>query len=217
MDGSQATGRRAEYAEATRAAIVQAARALFAQQGYFATTVEQIAKQARVAPATVYAVTGGKKGLIVILSDIWGADPILRSSLDRLAGLDDPAQILRLVASASRQVREKYGDIMRVMLATGPHDSVAAEKLRLSTHRYRGTLATVAGRLDELGGLAPGIDARRAADVLWFYFGYSGYFTLLDDTGWSFSKAEQWLFDQCAAALLYPNSPAFLDDGSARA
>jgi AcrR family transcriptional regulator len=53
------TSRRAEYAEATRKAIADAARQLFCQRGYFATKVDDIANQARVAPATVYAVLGG--------------------------------------------------------------------------------------------------------------------------------------------------------------
>ena len=50
--------RREEYAEATRQAIVGAARRLFSERGYFATKVDDIAALARVAPATVYAVSG---------------------------------------------------------------------------------------------------------------------------------------------------------------
>ena len=52
-------GRRQEYAEANRQAIASAARRLFADQGYFSTRVEDIATEARVAPATVYSVSGG--------------------------------------------------------------------------------------------------------------------------------------------------------------
>jgi AcrR family transcriptional regulator len=44
--------RRDEYAAATRAAIIDAARKLFSERGYFATKVEEIAEAARVAPAT---------------------------------------------------------------------------------------------------------------------------------------------------------------------
>ena len=56
--------RRDEYAQATRQAILDAARQLFAERGYFATKVDDIAAKARVAPATVYAVTGGKYAVI---------------------------------------------------------------------------------------------------------------------------------------------------------
>ena len=44
--------RRQDYAEATRQAIIGAARKLFAERGYFATKVADIAAEARVAPAT---------------------------------------------------------------------------------------------------------------------------------------------------------------------
>jgi len=45
--------RRAEYAEATRRAIIAAARELFVERGYTATKVDQVAALARVSPATV--------------------------------------------------------------------------------------------------------------------------------------------------------------------
>jgi AcrR family transcriptional regulator len=69
--------RRQDYAEATRQAIIDAARRLFAERGYFATKVDDIAAKARVAPATVYAVTGGKQNLLNILITAWATDPIV--------------------------------------------------------------------------------------------------------------------------------------------
>jgi hypothetical protein len=56
------TSRRKEYAEATRQAIIAAARRLFSKRGYFGTKVYDIAPFARVSRATVYAVTAGKQG-----------------------------------------------------------------------------------------------------------------------------------------------------------
>ena len=67
MPQAQRMTRRDEYAAATRQAILDAARKLFAERGYFATKVDDIAAKARVAPATVYAVTGGKYGLLTEL------------------------------------------------------------------------------------------------------------------------------------------------------
>ena len=78
--------RRQEYAQATRQAIVDAARKLFAERGYFATKVDDIAAEARVAPATVYAVPGGKQGLLSELITTWTTDPIVEATLSRIAG-----------------------------------------------------------------------------------------------------------------------------------
>jgi AcrR family transcriptional regulator len=198
---SSPTSRRAEYAAATRAAIVDAARELFAQQGYFATTVEDIAKAARVAPATVYAVGGGKQGLISTLVELWSQAPIVAETRRRAAELTDPDEILRNAAGTVRSMREEYGDIMRVALATAPHHTAVAEGLRVATGRYRDAVAALAGRLHEVGGLHPGFTVAQATDVLWFYFGYAGFFTLVDDNGWTFERAEHWLVRQAAATL----------------
>ncbi|AHH97490.1 TetR/AcrR family transcriptional regulator [Kutzneria viridogrisea] len=194
-------GRRADYAEATRRAIIDAARELFDRKGFFGTKVDEIAELARVAAGTVYA-AGGKQGLLRILVNEWGTAPILRESRTRLAELSDPREVLALVASASRAVREDHGSVIRVLLAAAPHDETAAEGLHGTTKRYRGTLAAVAEHLHGLGALAEGLDARQATDVLWFYFGYSGYLCLTEDNGWPLAKAERWLLEQCAGALL---------------
>jgi hypothetical protein len=47
--------RREEYGEATRQAIVEAARRLFSERGYFATKVDDIAALARVSVKNVSA------------------------------------------------------------------------------------------------------------------------------------------------------------------
>jgi AcrR family transcriptional regulator len=194
--------RRQDYAEATRQAIVDAARTLFAERGYFATKVDDIAAAARVAPATVYAVTGGKQNLLNILITAWTTDPIVEQTLSNVDSAPDSVAIIREVASASRTMREAYVDVIRVMLATAPHDRAIAEQERAATAIYRAALAPIAERLVRLGGLRPGLHAADAVDLLWFYFGYSSYFTLHDDNGWSYQRAEDWLADQAITALL---------------
>ncbi len=194
--------RRQEYAEATRQAIVDAARRLFAERGYFATKVGDIAAAARVAPATVYAVTGGKQNLLDILITAWTTDPIVGQTLSHIDTSTDSVAIIREVASASRTMREAYVDVIRVMLTTAPHDEAVTEQEKAATAIYRAALIPIAERLAELGDLQPGISVAEAVDLLWFYFGYSSYFTLHDDNGWSYERAEQWLAGQAITALL---------------
>jgi AcrR family transcriptional regulator len=199
--------RRAEYAETTRRAAVDAARRLFSQKGYFATTVNEIATAARVSPATVYAVNGGKQSLLRTLIDEWSIAPVVAQARERIENLDDPTEILRYVAELTRQMRQDYGDIMRVVIGAAPHDETAAAGLALATSRYRGFDAFVAQRLADLGALREGLDADEATDILWFYLGYAGFFTLVDDNGWSYPKAEKWLYTAVTAALLHPDGP----------
>jgi AcrR family transcriptional regulator len=197
-----ARSRRQEYAEATRQAIVDAARKLFSQKGYFSTKVDEVAALARVAPATVYAVSGGKHGLLRTLMDIWTTAPIVEATVRSIEKLDDPSAILELVAATCRSMREEYGDIIRVILNTAPHDSEVADTLATATDRYRKALVRIGRRLSNLGALRNGMDVNQAVDVLWFYFGYSGLFTLIDDNQWSYERAEKWLYHEASRALL---------------
>jgi len=201
--------RRQEYAQATRQAILDAARKLFAERGYFAAKVDDIAAEARVAPATVYAVTGGKQGLLSELIRIWTTDPVVEATLGQIAEATDPDKVIDEVASASRRMREQFADVIRVMLSTAPHDAGVAGQLAEATAVYRGAFVPVAERLAQLGALRPGIDTGHAVDVLWFYFGYSSYFTLHDENGWSYRRAERWLAGQARRELLFsPAAPA---------
>jgi AcrR family transcriptional regulator len=188
----------------TRRAIADSARRLFAQRGYFATKVDDIAADARVSPATVYAVTGGKQGLLNTLIDEWTQAPIVAEYTQRFDQLDDSVEIIRSLAAMTRTMREDYGDIMRVVLATAPHDDAVTKGLAIGTGRYRDGLALVAQRLADLGALAKGIDVPDATDLLWFYFGYAAFFTLVDENGWSFDRAQQWLANAAVEAVLAP-------------
>jgi hypothetical protein len=80
---------------------------------------------------------------------------------------------------------------MRIRVNTAPHDSTVADLLAPATELYRATTLAVAKRIASLGGLRPGVDVELAADALWFYFGYASYFTLHDDNGWTYERAER--------------------------
>ena len=200
-EARSARGRRADYAALTRQAIIDTARTLFAAKGFFATTVEDIATGARVAPATVYAVGGGKHGLLRTLMDDWQSAPIITATYEHIATLGDGETILRATASGIREVREQWGDVMRMVLATAPHDPSVADSLAVVTGNYRHGMMLTAQRLADIGALKPDVTVANATDVLWFYFGYSSYFTLTDENGWSLAEAERWLLTQASSAL----------------
>ena len=67
----QQLGRRETKKLAVRTAVEQAARRLFAEHGYEATSVRQIADAAGVAERTFYRYFDGKEGLIADEADRW--------------------------------------------------------------------------------------------------------------------------------------------------
>jgi len=199
---NRCVGRREEYAEATRQAIIVAARKLFRTQGVFCTKVDEIAALARVSPATVYAVGGGKQGLLRTLIESCATAPIVAATVSRIEELDDPQAILCLLAAVVRSMCEEFGDIMRVMLDTAPHDEAVAESLATATANYRDALELISRRLSKLGALRDGLEVNQAIDVSWFYFGYSGLLNLHDENGWTYQRAERWLCEEASRALL---------------
>lgn len=194
--------RSARYALMTRDAIIDAARKLFAERGYFATTVEDIAAEAQVAPATVYSSAGGKQGVLGEILTLWSSDPQIQQTMDGVAASDDPPEIIHTLARAARQMRERWDDAVTIILTTAPHDSAVAEQVEPYTRYYRQCVADVGQRLADLHALRDGLDAQYATDVLWLYFGYSSLHTLRHDNGWSYDKAERWLARQAAHDLL---------------
>jgi AcrR family transcriptional regulator len=190
------------YAQMTKRAIIEAARKLFSQRGYFATTVEDIAAEAQVAPATVYSSAGGKQGVLAEILALWSSDPQIQATLDGVSASTDPYEIIAALARAARQMRERWDDAVTIFRTTAPHDSAVAERFASSTRFYRQCIADIAGRLAELHALRDGLDATYATDVLWLYFGYSSLDTLHHENGWSYDRAEHWLASQASRDLL---------------
>jgi hypothetical protein len=144
----------------------------------------------------------GKQGLLGQLIAIWTSDPLVQAASKAIDVSRDPVDIVRQVASGSRQLRERFADVMRVVLTTAPHDPGVAEQLRQATKVRRTALVPIARRLAKLGALRAGLEIADAVDALWFYFGYSSFLILLDDNGWSYERAERWLGDQACRELL---------------
>ena len=197
--------RREQYALTTKRAIVDAARSLFAERGYFATTVDDIAAEAEVAPATVYSSTGGKQGLLSELIRLWQSDPLIKSTMNELHAASDPNVIIDRLSSATRQIREAWADVIAILLTTAPHDAGVATQLNIPTENYRAAIGEIAQRLAKLGALRDGVDVTQASDILWFYFGYGALSTLRDEIGWTYERAELWLANQAKRDLLAPS------------
>ena len=196
-----AASRRAEYAEMTRQAIIAAARELFFTKGYFGTTIEDIAEAARVAPATVYAVTGGKKGLLRAIVETATTDGNVQEAYAKILVHPEADGLLLWMVQETRRRFELWSGLMRVIMDTAPYEPAAAEALELARASLRGALDRAGARLHELGTLRAGIDADQAGDALWFFLNNAAYFSLINDNNWSLDRAEAWLLESLRRAL----------------
>ncbi|MBT0773213.1 TetR/AcrR family transcriptional regulator [Kineosporia sp. J2-2] len=198
-------GRRAEYAELTRQAITEAARDLFISQGYFATKVDEIARAARVAPATVYAVGGGKSGLLRALLLAGTESEDIAGILERLRTATDPAELLAYTVHVTREQFEAWSPLMRQVAAAAAQDPAVRESQDIAHRSMRAGLELTTHRLDELGAL--GVPAGRAVDLLWLHLCNAAYFIRTDDLGWTLDESEKWLCETLPGLILTTPEP----------
>ena len=197
---------RAEYADQTRAAVHAAARQLFAENGFFQTKVEQIAKLSRVSQATVYAQCGGKQGLLRSLMDSFTQAPIVAETQRESLAAEDPALVMQTLGSAYLQITRQWGDVIRVVIDVAPHDDESAAVLATAQRRHNRALIAICRHLEDVGALRDDVDARLASRIITYYYGLDGLLRARDVLGWSLERSNEWLLAQASAAVL--RSPA---------
>jgi AcrR family transcriptional regulator len=206
MDRPPDRPRHEEYPDQTRAAVIAAARRLFAENGFFQTKVEQIAKLSRVSPATVYAQCGGKHGLLRSLMDSWTQAPVIAASHQESLAAGDAVLVMQTLSAAYLQITKQWGDVIRVVIDVAPHDDESGAVLATAQRRHNRNLAEICRHLGDIGALRDGVDARLARRVITYYYGIDGLLRTRDVFGWSLERSNEWLLAHACAAVL--RSPA---------
>jgi AcrR family transcriptional regulator len=191
-----------------RGAVVEAARTLFLERGYGATTVEAISSRADVPPATVYRLFSSKPGILKALLDvsIAGDDEAVplteRAPVRSALAHPDPAQKLTGLVRIAGQINGRTAPIYRILVSAAGSDPAAAAVLdELTSQRQQGQ-GRVARSLARTGALKPKLRERDAADVIHALVSPEVYLLLVVDRGWSADRYESWLTTTLVAQLL---------------
>ena len=206
--------RRREQAAATRLEILEAAQRLFERDGYAPTTMAAIAAEAGVALKTVYLAFETKAGLLRALwhlrlrgdeDDVPIAD---RQWYRDVLAEPDPERQLRLGARNARQVKGRAANLLRVMRDAAGADVDSAALWRRIQDDFLANQRAVVDAIDARGGLAPGLDAARAADILWTLNHPDVWHLLVGERGWTPEEWERWFADTACEQLLSPRARA---------
>ncbi|MCV6965841.1 TetR family transcriptional regulator [Mycobacterium intermedium] len=195
--------RRQADAEARQHRIVQEATTLFVEQGFAATSIDQIAKAAEVSAQTIYATHGSKAGVLSRAIDVAvvgdHAPDTVADRLPVLTGdsIESYHVFFAVTASFVRGLHERVAPLVRVMLQAGL-DEV---RMRL-TREMHANCALLVARLGS--AMRTGLTEAQAADILVTIQSPYVYSMLIDDVGWSPDQYEQWLADTLARMLLRP-------------
>lgn len=199
---------RKEQARQTRAAILQAAQALFAERSYASTTVEAIASQAGVAVDTVYAGFGHKRSLLSALMDVRvGGDDEAIDLLDRSG-----PQSVRLEPNQRRQLEGFAKDVTRIVERARPVDDImrgaavvdseiAALRAGIQQHRFQNLLKFVSW-VTANGPLRGGMSEEEAATIVWSLTSPEMHRLLRVDRAWTMERYREWLADTLTRTLL---------------
>lgn len=108
----------------TRAAIIDAARAMFAEHGYEGTTVRAVAERASIDPAMIIRYFGGKDGLFSLVSEVELGLPAIDPSA--------PAPIGEVLVRHFLDLWEGSGKDMGlvILLRAAATNEAAAERIR---------------------------------------------------------------------------------------
>ena len=129
----------------TRAAVVDAARSLFVERGYAATTIEAISDRSDTPQATIYRLFASKLGILKAVLDISiGGDDEAVSMADRpqvraLISDEDPKTRLAGFAALLREVMARVGPVHRILADAARSDADAASLLaEIARQRHEG-------------------------------------------------------------------------------
>jgi AcrR family transcriptional regulator len=210
--------RRQEAAAETRRAIVSAARRLFLEKGYVATTMPAIAKTAAVSLDTVYASTGAKPVLFrqLIETAISGADdpiPALqRDYVREIQSEPDPARKIAIYAHAVRLIQERMAPLFAVLRDAAQTDDDLRQLWADISQRRAANMRLFAAELAAAGGLRPDLTIEQAADIIWSMNAPDYYLLLVDQRGWTPDQFESFLTDAWTRLLLPDHEKAPLPE-----
>ncbi|WP_329239138.1 TetR/AcrR family transcriptional regulator [Actinoallomurus sp. NBC_01490] len=201
------SGARAAKAAQTRARMLAAARELFVERGYTATTMQAIATRAGVAVQTLYFTFETKRAILKELLDIEVAgDTAPVATLDRpwvaQALAAPPEDMLRQLVAATAAIHARVAPVLEVVRSAGATDPDIAELWRTNIAQRHTVLAVFTGALAAKGGLRSGLNAIRAADIALATLAPETYQLLTCDRGWSREDWVEWAAKTLADALL---------------
>ena len=201
---------RTGQARATRLGLLEAAGRLFAEQGYVATSIEQIAEAAGVSRATVFTSVGGKPALLKAAYDValvGDDEPV--SMPDRPDSLrskaePDPYKFLAMYAAILTGIQGRIARINEVIRgAAGADPEARALWERVQSERAVGAQHVIEF-VQQKGPLRPGLDRQEAIDLIWTVIEPGVYFQLVHQRGWTTERFQAWLTETLHAQLLPP-------------
>jgi len=201
--------RRQAQVRATRLTVIAAAKQLFIEHGYPATTLEAVADAADVALPTLYRLFGSKRALLkAVLDTSFGGDdePIAfgdRPEQQQALAESDPVALVGAFAAICRHFMERSSEMFHVLSTAAQVDPEIAElqnDIRRQRHAGQSRIvAAIAAR----NALDPELTLSDAQDMAYAALSPEVHRILTVERGWTADQYERWL-TRALSSLLQP-------------
>lgn len=161
--------RRREQAEATRRAVLEAARELFGTAGYPDTAVAEVARRAGVSVDTVYASVGRKPQLLLAVHDLvlGGADAEQRDYVQQVRAAPDAATKIAVYADALGRLLPQTVPLAEALRVAGQTDTRCRAVAEQLDARRAANMRLFAADLRQTGDLRDDLTDDEVADLVW--------------------------------------------------
>lgn len=192
---------RAEAAEQTRRRILDAVDAHLRAAPAEPVNLDAIARTARVARPTIYAVFGSRAGLFTALAH----DLFSRGGFDRVRGSilhPDPAQGLRDGFTAVAELYAGHRDVLRSLFSMAALDAEAVGGAVATLEEDRaGGMVELVRLLHTAGLLRPDVTPEAAVDTLWVLTSFDSFDLLHTGRGLTAPEVARRLIETAERSL----------------
>jgi AcrR family transcriptional regulator len=196
--------RRERMAQQTRGDILRAARRLFAERGYVATSINDIAEEAGVAIQTIYASLGSKGGMLLALIDLIDEEARVGPLAEDVTSATTPLATLRASVRLTRSFQERCGDIIDALFSAAGAEPELADAVAEGQRRHRQGARITIDRIQDLHGLRKDVAPERAQALLALSTNHEAWRELITGYHLDWDQAEDWLVDALSRAVLAP-------------
>jgi AcrR family transcriptional regulator len=194
-------GSRPAVSAQTRGRIVSAVRELLGEGTFHESTVEEVAKRAGVARATLYQHFGSRLELVDAICETLAENPAL-VALRKAIDLDDPDAALDQTIANSVRFWASEESILRPLYGVSGVDPSAAALVERQLADRRGELERLLRSLREHGRLEPALTDRRALALLLLLTSFETFVELRRRAGLPEKEVVSTLQDAARTLLL---------------
>lgn len=213
---------RRDRARATRRRIAEAALRRFSEQGYAATTMDAVARDAGVAVQTIYFTFHTKAELLIASLEVAGGEPgspevvMERGWIGRVIEAPSGTRRLALIVEHSNEIYARVGPLLGAVSAAASVDPEVDQAWRGLVARRRAGMNQIIEVFAARGELRDGLDPSLALDLLFGINRAETYLAFTLECGWSMPRYKAWQFATLARQMLpAANAQEALAGGSA--